>query len=120
MHNSPELDPKFLGKISTDFIKVADQLKEAAYQIKKRGFSDFPIFPISKTEIPIGSLLYEKGQFENDWIYNASFMEEFLQRELIEKEDEFKQVYKDPDEYCCLFVVDQEFTNFTFIPYPID
>ena len=120
MHNDPELDPKFLGKISSDFIKVADQLKEASYQIKKRGFSDFPVFPISKTEIPIGTLLYEKNQFGNEWVYNASFMEEFKQRELIDKEEDFKTIYKDPDEFCCLFVLDESFTNFIFIPYPVD
>ena len=39
--NSPDLNGKYLGLISTDFIKVSDTLKEAAYQVKKRGFSDF-------------------------------------------------------------------------------
>lgn len=46
--NSPDLNGKYLGLISTDFIKVSDTLKEAAYQVKKRGFSDFPIFVTSK------------------------------------------------------------------------
>ena len=36
--NSPDLNGKYLGLISSDFIKVADALKEASYQIKKRGF----------------------------------------------------------------------------------
>jgi len=39
--NSPDLNGKYLGLISSDFIKVSEALKEAAYQIKKRGFSDF-------------------------------------------------------------------------------
>ena len=30
------------------------------------------------------------------------------------------QMDKDPDEFCCLFVVDQQFTNFVFIPFPED
>jgi hypothetical protein len=42
--NSPELNQKLMGYISQDFIKVADQLKEASYQIRKRGFSENPIF----------------------------------------------------------------------------
>ena len=120
MHNDPELSPKFMGEISQDFVKVSDQLREAAYEIKKRGFSKYPVFPVSRTSIPIGSLLYEKGQLGNDWNYYASFMEEFLDRNLIEKEEEFKGVYKDSEEYCCLFIVDEQFTNFVFIPYPID
>lgn len=118
MHNDPELNPKYLGTISSDFVKVSDHLKEAAYQIRKRGFSEYPIFPVSRVEIPIGQLLYETGRSENEWNYYASFLEEFEQRELVEKEDEFKDAYKNPDEFCCLFVVDEEFTNFVFIPYP--
>ena len=120
MQNDPELNPKFLGQISADFVKVADQLKEASYQIRKRGFSDYPIFPIAKIGIQVGTLLYDRGAFENDFEYYASFMEEFLERNLIEDEENFKQVYKNSDEFCCLFVVDEDFTNFLFIPYPTD
>ena len=37
-----------------------------------------------------------------------------------EKVESFVEAYKDPDEFCCLFVVDKEFTRFVFIPYPED
>lgn len=120
MHNDPELNPKYLGTISSDFIKVSDYIKEAAYLIRQRGISDHPVFPVAKTMIPVGALLYEQGQYGNDWTYYISFMEEFVQRELIKNEADFKAVYKDPDEYCCLFVVEPSFTNFIFIPYPED
>ena len=121
MFNDPELDGKYLGTISKDFVKVADSLKEASYQIKKAGF-DFPIFPISKEEIPIGKLLIDKFQANGDWNYYASFLDEFVQRDLVakDKEEDFKNTYKDPDEFCCLFVVDKEFTRFVFIPFPED
>ena len=120
MQNDPELSGKYLGTISRDFVKVADTLKEASYQIRKRGFSDFPIFPVCKDQQPIGQLLLDKKSLDVEWNYYASYLDEFLQRELIEQETEFKQAYKDPEEFCCLFVVDKEFTNFVFIPYPED
>ncbi|MEQ8238298.1 MAG: hypothetical protein RIA69_03755 [Cyclobacteriaceae bacterium] len=120
MQNDPTLDPKYLGSISSDFVKVSESLKEASYQIRKRGFSKYPVFPVSKQDIPIGQLLYEAGKMENEWHYYASFIEEFVQRELIENEEKFIEAYKDPDEYCCLFIVDQNFTNFIFIPFPED
>jgi hypothetical protein len=121
MVNDPELSGKYLGTISNDFVKVADTLKEASYQIRKAGF-EFPIFPISKEDIPIGQLLIDKDSLSLTWNYYASFLNEFMQRELVgvEKEEEFKENYKDPDEFCCLFVVDKAFTNFVFIPYPED
>ena len=121
MNNDPELDGKYLGTISKDFVKVADTLKESSYQIRKAGF-DNPIFPIAKDSISIGQLLLDKKDLDLDWNYYASYLGEFVERELVaaEKENTFKDSYKDPDEYCCLFVVDRDFTKFVYIPYPID
>jgi hypothetical protein len=120
MQNDPELSGKYLGTISQDFVKVADTLKEASYQIRKRGFSPYPIFPICKVDQPIGQLLIDPPGFHTEWKYYASFLDEFVQRDLIEHEDDFKAAFKDPDEFCCLFVVDEKFTNFVFIPFPED
>lgn len=118
--NEGELDGKYLGTITSDFVVVAETLKEAAYQIKKRGFSDYPIFPISKVDIPIGQLLIEKTEMNLEWNYYTTYLDEFVQRQLIAAEavDAFMESYKDPEEFCCLFVVDKDFTNFVFIPYP--
>jgi hypothetical protein len=82
MHNDPELSGKYLGTISQDFVKVSDILKEASYQIRKAGF-EFPIFPISKESQPVGQLLIDKGSQETQWFYYASFLDEFVQRELV-------------------------------------
>ncbi len=120
MNNDPELDGKYLGTISKDFIIVAETLKETAYQIKKRGFSEYPIFPLAKIPLPIGQLLIGREELATAWNYNASYLDEFVQRGIIsqEKEEEFKKNYKDSDEFCCLFVVDDKFTKFLYIPYP--
>lgn len=122
MQNDPELNGKYLGSITKDFVVVAETLKEASYQIRKRGFSDFPIFPIAKIDLPIGQLLIGREDLGTNWNYNAAYLDEFVQREIVSKEneEEFKQNYKDPDEFCCLFVVDDDFTNFVFVPYPED
>lgn len=122
MENDPELSGKYLGTITADFVKVADTLKEAAYQIRVRKISDYPIFPISKLDIPIGKLLIGKSEAVLEWNYYVSFMDEFVQRKLIseDKSEDFISAYKNPEEFCCLFVVDEEFTNFLFVPYPED
>lgn len=122
MHNDPELSGKYLGTISADFVKVSDTLKEASYQIRKREISQHPVFPVCKTDQPIGQVIIGRLQAETEWNYYASLLDEFVQRGIIdaEKQDDFKNAYKDPDEFCCLFVIDKEFTNFVFIPYPED
>lgn len=122
MNNDPELSGKYLGSITEDFARVSETLKEASYAIRKRGFSDYPIFPIAKMELPVGQLLIGKEDLPINWYINASFLDEFLQRGLVagDKKDEFISAYKDPDEFCCLFVVDGDFTRFVYIPYPED
>jgi len=119
MHNDPELSGKYLGTITSDFVKISDTLKEASAVLRDRGF-DFPIFPISKVHIPIGQLLVGRKELGLEWSYYASFLDEFVQRKLIAEAEVFKNAYKDPDEFCCLFVVDEQFTNFVYIPYPED
>jgi len=120
MNNDPELDGKYLGKITKDFVVVADTLKEAAYAIRKRGFSEHPIFPICRVEQATGQLLIHKRDLKLEWNFYASYLDEFVQRGLVEDQEAFKAAYKDSDEFCCLFVVDYEFTNFVFLPYPED
>lgn len=121
MTNDPELDGKYLGTISNDFVKVSDNLKEASYQIRKAGFS-YPIFPVCENDQPIGQLLIQSSELGTRWNYFASFLDEFVQRDLVakDKEEAFTQSYKDPDEFCCLFVIDKAFTRFVYIPYPED
>lgn len=121
--NSPGLDGKYLGEISTDFAKVSDHLKEAAYQIKRRGFSDFPIFAVSKNILPIGSILIAQMEMnDNIWNYYASTLEEFVQREIVAADaiDSFKANYKEIDEFSCLFIMDKDFAGFIYIPFPED
>lgn len=120
--NDPELNGKYLGTVSQDFVKIADNVKEASYQIRKRGFSDYPIFIISKQDIPIGQLLFKKDEIGTIWNYYVTYIDEFIQRKIISKDkaDLFMDAYKDPDEFCCLFVIDGDFTNFVYLPYPVD
>jgi hypothetical protein len=120
--NSPELDKKIMGRVSEDFVIVADHLKEASYQIRKRGFSENPIFVLTKTPVEVGQLLFSRADFKTQFDYKASFLDEFVQRKLIGEEsiELFKENYKNPEEYCCLFVIENEFAGFVFVPYPED
>jgi hypothetical protein len=120
--NSPELSGKYLGTITKDFVKVCDTLMEASSQIRKRDISKYPIFVFAKQEVPLGGLLVNADELNLDWHVFASYLELFVQQGIIAEEgmEAFEATYKDADEYCCLFVLDQEFTNFVFVPYPED
>lgn len=118
MDNDPELDGKFIGTITSDFVLVAETLKEASYQMRVRKIDQYPIFPICKQDIAVGKLLIGKNELALKWNYFMSMSDEFKQRQLINNFEDFEKAYKNPDEFCCLFVVDPDFTNFLFVPYP--
>ena len=120
--NDPELDGKYLGTITSDFIKISDTLKEAAYQLRVRKISDYPIFPISKEAVPIGQLLLGKKEADLKWDFYFSLLENIVANEIVhgEKVDEFLKTYKNPDEFACLLVIDKDFMNFLYVPYPVD
>lgn len=120
MLNSPDLDGKYLGTITKDFALVANTLKEASYQMRVRKISDHPIFPICKIDQPVGQLLIDRKEMVLKWNFYFSFLDEFQQRGLIDDLQKFHETYKDPDEFCCLFVVDNDFVNFMYVPYPDD
>jgi len=118
--NSPEINAKLMGKVSSDFLKVCDHLKESSYQIRKREFSEYPVFVLSENEIELGILLFDKPDFKTVYQYRANFLEDFINRGMIGEESRelFIENYKDPEEYCCLFVIDGDFAGFIYLPFP--
>lgn len=122
MHNDPSLAGKYLGTLTADFIKLADKLREASYLIRERGGYQYPIFPMSPIAIDLGTLLAPKGELDNQWYYYAVYLDALVACELIaaDKVEDFKKTYKNPDEFCCLLVIDQGTSHFVYIPYPVD
>ena len=120
--NDPELNGKYLGTITKDFATVSDTLLEASAQIRKRDISRYPIFVFAKQEVPLGGLLVNADELQLEWHVFASYLELFVQQGIVSAEgvESFQATYKDADEFCCLFVLDKEFTNFVFVPYPED
>ena len=122
MHNDPSLNGKYLGTISADFVQVADKLQEASYLLRKKGACTHPLFVVASVPLSIGALLIEKGELGNARHYYAAHADLLVQCKLIAEDqlDAFKNAYKNPDEFCCLLVVDTAFSNFLYIPYPVD
>ena len=107
-----------LQSLETDLILYSDSLKEVALEIIEE-LSKFPIFVAHQHEVNIGEAVVEKDEAATEWNIHASTMEEFNQRGII-KDDRiayFKQTYKDPNKFICVFVIVPEGANFVFYPY---
>ena len=116
-NNNTELSNKEIGLITSDFIKVSDQLKNTCNKIIEKKFSDFPVIIMSKDEIELGTLLIDINEIkDNEWKYFASYLEFLHSKNIITDIDIFKEKYKNHDEYCCLLTVINNNSKIILIP----
>jgi hypothetical protein len=108
-----------LKSLETDLVLYADSLKEVADEIIAEELSKFPIFVAHQHEVSIGEVVIDKNEMATEWNIHASTIEEFLEVGIIksDKEDFFKQNYKDPQKFMCIFAIVPEGANFVFYPY---
>lgn len=113
----PKESPLLSLKKDLDFYK--ETIKEVALDIIGEGLSSYPIFIAHQHQVSIGEIIIDKEEFGKEWTIQASTLEEFIERGIIQKDkkDVFLYSYKNPGEYACIFVVVPEGANFVFIPY---
>ncbi len=107
-----------LKSLETELILYSDSIKEVAEDIIEE-LSKYPIFIAHQHEARIGELIIDKEELATEWNIHASTLEEFIERGIVkaEKEEFFKQNYKDPNAYICVFVMVPEGANFVFYPF---
>lgn len=107
------------------FLKLEQELdvfrklmSQAADVVREKDVSDYPLFVAHQQEMEIGMLIYEGSTAGGKWNIHASTLEEFVSRQIIfdEKIEEFKQNYKDPDHYVCVFILSELGAQFAFLP----
>ena len=110
-------DVKYL-KLREEVKPYLKMLKEASRTIRDQDVSNYPIFVFHQQEIELGVSLVRHEDISGNWSVNASTLEEFVVRQLIEEErvKGFKKHYHDPDTHFCLFVLSELGPEFIFIP----
>lgn len=93
-------------------------LGKASDTVLEQEISSYPIFVLHKKEMELGIPLKNEINTPGDWLVNLSTLEEFSTKQIIEasRVNRFTQVYKNPEEYLCLFVIDEFGANFVFLP----
>lgn len=92
-------------------------LSKASDAILDQDVSDYPIFVLHREGVDIGIPIQSEGSAKG-WMINASTLEEFVTKQLIQTEriDNFKEAYKDSSLFVCLFVVENGGATFVFLP----
>jgi len=93
-------------------------LAATADQVLSKNVSKYPIFVMHMQEVAVGVPLVVRGKNKAKWSINASTLEEFAVKKLINESriDEFRKTYKDPKTHLCVFVLSDMGAQFLFIP----
>jgi hypothetical protein len=93
-------------------------MSEASSVILDQEVTKYPIFVAHQQEVEIGIPIAERGKVAGNWSIHASSLEEFVSKNIVfpEKIEEFKQNFKDPEMYACVFVLSELGAQFIYLP----
>lgn len=106
-------------ELQKDLAPYLSMLGAAADTILDQDVSRYPIFVLHQLEeLEIGIPLLQASPPEVRWSVQVSTLEELATKRLIEmgKVDHFRAVYKNAQEFLCLFVLTPTSANFVFLP----
>ena len=110
--------PPVLSSVVPEFAKLAHLLQEASYEVRRRRLSAYPLFVRCEEAPNLGVCLIALGEQGATAHYYASSLEELNKVGLVEDTETFSKSYKDPDQYCCLLLVELNEVQFVYLPYP--
>lgn len=109
--------PLFI-KLEKELVGYKNTLSQAAEVIHDQDVSKFPIFVIHQNIVDIGINIVDKEVVKGNWSINASTLEEFVTKQIIdpEKIEDFQLLYRSHPADLCLFVLSDLGANFIFLP----
>lgn len=115
------LDEEMYQSLHADLELCRDYIRQIAGGMIKGGVSKYPIFVAMRGEmdIDLGLPIVNRNDFDISWNINASHLEDFVNRKLVnpEKVSDFIKAYRNPEEFMCVFVAEEEARSFVFMPY---
>ncbi|HHG85347.1 MAG TPA: hypothetical protein ENJ82_11430 [Bacteroidetes bacterium] len=110
-----------LEGIRNDVRIMGTFMRDLSMHVINEEISRFPVFVAYTGNIDLGRPFFNIESQNLNWNYNASILEEFVKRGVVQEDkvDAFTETYGDPEERACIFVVTQEAGGFVFVPYEI-
>ncbi len=119
MKENDQLNP-LLTTVKNDIRLLGQILRHLSYTVIKEEISQYPIYVAHNGDMDIGRPFIDRSLYHTNWWYNASHLEEFIKKGLIQKDkiDYFIETYGDPYERSCIFLASAEGGGFIFVPFP--
>ena len=114
------LPEEIIENLQNEVPLYENYIKKVAFAVLEQKISKYPIFIAHREpQINMGRPIVIAELMQSQWSVNASLLEEFAQKGLIEnlKIEHFRNIYKDPKEYACFFVVLGKDAGFAFYKY---
>lgn len=114
-----ELLQAYLKTLKMDLNFFRDSLKEVSKEIIDGGYSKYPIFVAHQAEVKLGEVILDREEIGSNFTIQASTLEEMEERKVIltENASVFKSAFKDPAQFCCIFLVTEHGARFVFVPF---
>ena len=105
-------------QLKQELLPYINIMTKAAETIMVKDISKYPILVVHQQEVELGVPVLNKNEEKIKWSIHASTLEEFAMKQVIaaDKIEDFQGVYKNPDQFLCLFVISELGVNFIFIP----
>lgn len=93
-------------------------LGTAADTIVEKEVSEYPIFAVHQQIFDVGLPLIERERTNGNWSVNASSLEEFVTKQIIQPDRvaSFQEAFKPVETHVCLFVLSELGAKFIFYP----
>lgn len=115
------LDEEIYKSLHDDLEICRDYIRQISLGMIKGEVTKYPIFVATRGEndVDIGLPIVNRADFDISWNFNASHLEEFVSKGVVvrDKANDFIKAYKNPQEFMCVFVAEEEAMSFVFMPY---
>ncbi len=104
-------------KLEQELAIYKKMMGDASDIMSAQDVTEYPIFVAHQQTMEIGLLIAEKGKVKGNWNIHATTLEEMVYKQIIKQEniEEFKGVYKDPQNHICVFVLSELGAQFVFL-----
>lgn len=105
-------------QLQRDLRPYKDAFGDAIEQMLNKEVTKYPIFVVHQQDVEIGVEIIAKEKVNGSWTVNATTLEELVAKQIIfqDKVEDFKDVYKDPEEFICLFILSELGAQFIWMP----
>lgn len=112
-------EEQLLRALKSDLELYRDMIRETAKDMIDGQYTSYPIFVAHHMALPLGEMIFDREEYATTYSISASTLEEFEEKGLVQSANlnRFKQTYKDPRNYMCIFLISQSGGRFVFIPY---